>query len=166
MTFRDLFLSKMGLGQNPSGGPNVLHTATYCLELPRGWRVEETGKVAVIRGPRGELFQVSSASSLVGDASGMSQSIEVLRKTAKQSINSLLAEPDLKLLEGPAKKTTPLGFSYEEVLLRAPSGDLVAGFVVHGPRTSVIATLDAAPDQRSVDEVRQSIHSTSFDGAV
>ena len=129
--------------------------------MPRGWRVDETGNVATILGPRGELLQLSSAASSVTDASERTQSVEELREAARRSLESVLAA----LLEGPIRKKTPSGFSNEEVLLRALNGNLVAGFVVHGPRTSVIATLDAAPDQGSVDVVRQSIQSISFENA-
>jgi hypothetical protein len=57
---------------------------------------------------------------------------------------------------------TTSGLPCEEVLLSTESGSLVAGFAVHGPRTSIVATLDWAPDRDSVATVRESIYAISF----
>lgn len=143
-----------------------LQSASYRLEIPDDWYIEEAGGLASIRGPGGELVQVSSVANTATREPDYSAKALALRQTVESVLAKYVQNPELTVLDGPIDGATPSGIPYREIVLRAPAGNLVAGYAVHGPRSSVLLTLDYAPDRESVHIVRRFVMAIEFKRSV
>src|SRR5262245_48705537 len=82
---KEFVTSKLRLARSAPRDWDPLVTATYRLEVPRGWQIHKSGSFVLIRGPRGELLYVSSGTSS-WDASELARRREASRRYILQSV--------------------------------------------------------------------------------
>jgi hypothetical protein len=138
----------------------TLQTESFSLTFPDRWVGNFKTKPFSVKGPAGEILQLSSSSlSGLGSAEETAGVMRQVEDAAVKSMRQAESNPALVTVT-PLKKTKlPSGATMHEMLSKSRDGkSLLAQFTAIGPRSVVLVTLESpAASASSVDAIRKSV---------
>ena len=136
-----------------------IETNSFRYVPPAGWVVNLTTRPVSIVGPAKELLQLTtknvSGAGTDAEAKGILKDVE---GAGVRSIERVIKEDNLRLVRPASRRLLPNGAAITELEARSQDGmRTLLGFVIVGPRSVLLATLDASGNaQTAISAIRQS----------
>jgi hypothetical protein len=138
----------------------LIETKSFRCTLPVDWVADLKSRLVAAKGPRGELLQLT-VSGLSGKGSAQEARAIVQNVEQRALAAALAAEKDggFQTTRPLTSRQLPSGFNFHQMVSTSKDEkQMLAQFVVTGPRAVVLATLDlSAASASSIEAVATSL---------
>lgn len=159
-----LLLCAIGMASNVSAGPTI-ETDSFRLTLPDGWITDSKSRPPSMKGPKGEVFLLSSSTA---SRSQTAEETQRLMQEAEQRtlniIRRIELSPSFQTVQPMSSQRLADGSTMHQLVSMTKDGSrLLAHYVVVGPRTVLLATLDLLQtDAATIDAIASALRNVQW----
>jgi hypothetical protein len=143
IAFSALLFGAIALASDVHAGPSI-ESDSFRLVLPDGWATDPQARPPAIKGPKGEIFQLSSTTAPATRSTEEAQPlIREAERRAVAIITKIAQNPSFVTVQPLSSQRLVDGSVLHQIVSATNDGKrLLAQYVVAGPRTVLFATLD------------------------